>query len=57
MGTLAFHPVLDSSQTAEVFRLLGDLDEFKGHWRKIREIRAERLGGVLGVAVPGVADA
>jgi len=27
----------------EVTRLLGEIDEFKGHWRKLGEIRAERL--------------
>jgi Fic family protein len=26
-----------------VTRLLGEIDEFKGHWRKLGEIRAERL--------------
>lgn len=31
-------------QLSEVLRLLGEIDEFKGHWRKLREIRAERLG-------------
>ena len=39
-----FHPRLDPSPTSELIRLLGRIDEFKGHWRKLREIRAERLG-------------
>lgn len=38
-----FHPRLDPAKTAELIRLLGQVDEFKGHWRKLREIRAERL--------------
>jgi len=39
-----YQPTLTPAQVAELLRLLGDIDEFKGHWRKLREIRAERLG-------------
>lgn len=38
-----FEPRLTSHQVAELFRLLGEIDEFKGYWRKLRELRAERL--------------
>lgn len=38
-----FHPVLDRLRTGELTRLIGELDHFRGHWRKLREIRAERL--------------
>jgi hypothetical protein len=31
-------------QFNELLRLLGEIDEFKGYWRKLRELRAERLG-------------
>ncbi len=37
-------PAGSPSHLAEVFRTLGQIDEFKGHWRKLREITAERLG-------------
>lgn len=40
---LTFQPRLSPAEGAEVMRLLGEIDEFKGHWRKLREIRAERL--------------
>lgn len=50
MEALAFHPELSRTEMAEIFRLLGDLDEFKGHWRKLKEIRAERLAGLRQVA-------
>jgi Fic family protein len=38
-----FHPILDRRQTSELTRLVGELDHFRGHWRKLQEIRAERL--------------
>lgn len=31
-----FQPRLDPSRTSELIRLLGRIDEFKGHWRKLR---------------------
>lgn len=40
------HPVLAPEQIAELTRLLGEIDEFKGHWRKLGEIRAERLANL-----------
>lgn len=38
-----FHPRLDRHQISELTRLVGELDHFRGHWRKLQEIRAERL--------------
>lgn len=38
-----FHPALGPPEVAATLRLLGEIDEFKGQWRKLREIRAERL--------------
>lgn len=38
-----FTPPLDRTAFSEVLRLIGEIDEFKGHWRKLQEIRAERL--------------
>jgi hypothetical protein len=52
--TDAHLPDLDREQMAEVFRLLGDIDEFKGHWRKLKEIRTERLNLIFGY--PAVVD-
>jgi Fic family protein len=37
-------PRLEPAQLSELLRLLGEIEEFKGYWRKLREIRAERLG-------------
>jgi Fic family protein len=37
-------PRLSPAQFNELLRLLGEIDEFKGYWRKLRELRAERLG-------------
>lgn len=39
-------PALSIEQLAEVTRLLGEIDEFKGHWHKLGEIRAERLASL-----------
>lgn len=39
----SFTPPLNGPVLAEVMRLLGEIDEFKGRWRKLQEIRAERL--------------
>ena len=38
-----FQPQLDRRQTGELTRLIGELDHFRGHWRKLQEIQAERL--------------
>lgn len=38
-----FHPALDRRESSEVTRLIGELDHFRGTWRKMQEIRAERL--------------
>ncbi|HET7565807.1 MAG TPA: Fic family protein [Gemmatimonadaceae bacterium] len=38
-----FLPALSRAQTAEMLRLIGEIDEFKGHWRRVTEVRAERL--------------
>lgn len=43
VGPDEFHPLLDRRQTSELTRLIGELDHFRGHWRKLQEIRAERL--------------
>lgn len=43
VGPDEFHPLLDRRQTSELTRLIGQLDHFRGHWRKLQEIRAERL--------------
>ena len=38
-----FYPVLDRRANSELVRLIGELDHFRGTWRKMQEIRAERL--------------
>lgn len=38
-----FHPALDRRGNSELVRLIGELDHFCGTWRKMQEIRAERL--------------
>jgi Fic family protein len=38
-----FHPSLDRRENSELVRLIGELDLFRGTWRKMQEIRAERL--------------
>jgi Fic family protein len=38
-----FLPELSRTQTGEMSRLLGELDDFRGHWRRVAELRAERL--------------
>jgi len=38
-----FAPNLLPEQIAEALRLIGEIDEFKGHWRRVREIRTEQL--------------
>lgn len=45
-----FQPAVAGAELTEVLRLLGQIDEFKGHWRKLREIRAERLAELRQVA-------
>lgn len=44
--TLSFNPSLTPEQISELTRLLGEIDEFKGRWRKLGEIRAERLASL-----------
>jgi Fic family protein len=36
-------PTLTGPQILELTRLLGEIDFFRGHWRKLQEIRAEKL--------------
>ena len=38
-----FHPALSRREASELVRLIGELDHFRGTWRKMQEIRAERL--------------
>lgn len=38
-----FHPALDRRESSELVRMIGELDHFRGTWRKMQEIRAERL--------------
>ncbi len=38
-----FHPALDRRGNSEAITLIGELDHFRGTWRKMQEIRAERL--------------
>lgn len=38
-----FHPALDRRGNSELVRIIGELDHFRGTWRKMQEIRAERL--------------
>lgn len=44
VSTEAFLPHLTPIQIGEVTRLLGEIDEFKGHWRRVKELNADRLG-------------
>ncbi len=44
--TDAFHPALSPAQVTELTRLLGEIDEFKGLWRKVGELRPERLASL-----------
>lgn len=39
-------PPLEPEQLVELTRIIGEIDEFKGHWRKLGEIRAERLASL-----------
>jgi Fic family protein len=39
----AFFPRLSPVQIGETTRLLGEIDEFKGHWRRVKELNADRL--------------
>ncbi len=45
-----FQPDLSRPDASDAFRLLGAIDEFKGNWKKIKELRAERLAGLRQVA-------
>ena len=38
-----FFPALDRRASSDVVRRIGELDHFRGTWRKLQEIRAERL--------------
>ena len=49
LTAVAFQPALTPAEAAELMRLLGEIDEFKGRWRKLGEIRAERLASLLQV--------
>ena len=44
--TPSFNPALAPEQITELTRLLGEIDEFKGLWRKLGEIREERLASL-----------
>jgi Fic family protein len=44
ISTDAFLPDLAPIQIGEATRLLGEIDEFKGHWRRVKELNADRLG-------------
>jgi len=46
LSPAAFLPTLAPAEIAELTRLLGEIDEFKGLWRKLGEIRAERLASL-----------
>lgn len=46
LSQTAFQPILTPAEVAELTRLLGEIDEFKGRWRKLGEIRAERLASL-----------
>lgn len=50
MRTDHFFPTLTRAQALEVTRLIGELDEFKGKWRRLKEIQAERLAALRQVA-------
>lgn len=41
-----FFPELDPEQLAELTVILGEIDEFKGRWRRLGEIQAERLASL-----------
>ena len=45
-----YFPTLTRAQSLEVVRLVGELDEFKGKWRRLKEIQAERLATLREVA-------
>src|SRR5215210_5422590 len=49
-GLDSFLPDLDRQQTREAFQLISELDEFKGRWRRLKEIQAERLQALRQVA-------
>jgi Fic family protein len=46
----SFFPTLSRVQTVEAMRLVGELDEFKGKWRRLKEIQTERLASLREVA-------
>jgi Fic family protein len=45
-----FFPDLDRPQSRETIQLISELDEFKGRWRRLREIQAEKLLALRQVA-------
>jgi Fic family protein len=46
----ALFPTLTRTQTIELTRLVSEIDEFKGKWRRLKEIQAEKLAGLRQVA-------
>lgn len=38
-----FFPHLAPAQIGDITRLIGEIDEFKGHWRRVKELNAHRL--------------
>lgn len=46
-----FHPLLTPAEATAVTRLVGSIDELKGHWRKLGEMQAERLATMRNVTV------
>lgn len=45
-----FFPDLDREQSRAAIHLIGELDEFKGRWRRLKEIQAEKLETLRQVA-------
>jgi Fic family protein len=45
-----FFPDLDRRQAREAVQLVSELDEFKGRWRRLKEIQAEKLESLRQVA-------
>jgi Fic family protein len=45
-----FFPELDRTESRTAFRLISELDEFKGRWRRLKEIQAEKLESLRQVA-------
>src|SRR5665213_1815132 len=45
-----YFPDLDRQQTREAVQLVSELDEFKGRWRRLKEVQAERLESLRQIA-------